>query len=127
MKSLLESFKRFSESEEPESKDTPLEQGKKYAICTNEDLRAGKCSKILHVTVGSDVPIEIIDERTSEEDGEKHYKLSFTKDDKSHVGWILASRVEGALKPFVEKEKQAPQPKKEKEPKQQKGSKKEPK
>lgn len=123
MKSLLESFKRFSESEE-----TPLEKGKKYAVCTTADLKSGKCSKVLHVTVGDDVPVEIVDEKQSEEDGEKYYKLSFLKDEKSHVGWILASKVEGALKPFVEKEKPAPQPKKEKEPKQpkqQKGSKKE--
>ena len=120
MKLLLENFKRLTESEEHS-----LEKGKKYAVCSQEDVNSGKCSKVLHVTVGSDVPVEILDEKISEKDDEKLYLVSFTKEGKEQTGWIRASKLEGALKPFTEKEKQAPQPKKEKEPKQQKGSKKE--
>jgi len=124
MRELLENFRRFTEEEDLE-KNLEIETGPLYSFCTKADLldKIPYCRRTLAITVGGNSPFEITKFQTDEETEEKYALVKiYENDSKDYVkghDWISVKELDGAIKPFVAKEKPKQEPKKEKKVKKQ--------
>jgi len=126
MRELLESFKKFVEGKKDQSKENlELEIGPLYSFCTKADMLDDNphCKKLFNITVGGGSPFEVTRFHTAEESGEEYALVKiYENDSKDYVkghDWIAVEKLDGAIKPFVAKEKPTAQPKKEKKEKKQ--------